>query len=233
MHYLNTNSLFQTVDQVSEALFFDREIDDKEKTGIVNFILDQQGKPGTYADTFAPTEKDLTHDLVLFTGEKIKTNAGRCHMIGEEASRILRLIGGGSDKVREALDKADDGLLSRINSVRNDLRYIPGTYCCKACTCSLWLNISSGGLKNDLPLLESGMNYLKIQRDGKGGWKGFPGNYLLYVLNEIEPDLVVNELKYAGNAIERKLKRKKSPESKYDVRRKKICERILHKININ
>jgi hypothetical protein len=233
MNFLDANSLFQTVDNVSEALFFDLEIGDNKKTEIADFILNQQGKPKTYADTFAPTEIDLKHDLVLFTGEKIKTNAGRCHMIGEESSRILRLIGGQSEKVQRALNKADLGLLTRINSGKNDPRYIHGTYCCKACTCSLWLNTSSGGLKNDISLLDSGLKYLKTHRDNKGSWKGFPSNYILYVLNEIETDLVLDELKYAGNAIERKLKRKISSESKYDLRRIEIYKRILDKINTN
>ena len=233
MNYLDTNSLFHTVDNVSEALFFNLKIDNNEKTEIVDFILNQQGKPKTYADTFAPTEIDLKQDLILFTGEKIKTNAGRCHMIGEESSRILRLIGGDSEKVQMALNKADLGLLSRINSGKNDPRYIHGTYCCKTCTSSLWLNISSGGLQHDISLLNSGLKYLKKLRDEKGGWIGFPNNYILYVLNEIETDLILDELKYAGNSIERKLKRKISSESKYDLRRKEIYERILNKINMN
>jgi len=233
MDYLDTNSLFRTVDNVSEALFFDFEIRDNEKTEIVDFILNQQGKPKTYADTFAPTEIDLKQDLILFTGEKIKTNAGRCHMIGEESSRILRLIDGESEKVQMALNKADLSLLSRINSGKNDPRYIHGTYCCKACTSSLWLNISSGGFKNDISLLDSGLKYLKNHRDDRGGWKGFPSNYILYVLNEIETDLILDELKYAGYAIERKLKRIISSKSKYDIRKKEIYIRILDKINKN
>lgn len=233
MKYLNTGSLFQTIDNVSEALFFGFGISDKEKAGIVDFILNQQGKPRTYANTFAPTKNDLKRDLVLFTGEKVKTNAGRSHMIGEEACRILRLIGGQNEKIQKALDKADQGLLARITSGKNDPRYIHGTYCCNTCTCSLWLNISSGGLQNDTTLLESGLGYLKNNRDGKGSWKKFPNNYILYVLNEIEPELVLDELRYAGNAIEKKLKRKNTPESTYDLRRKSIYEQILNKINMN
>ena len=233
MKYLNKNSLFQTVDNVSEALFFDLKIGDNEKNEIVDFILKQQGKPKTYADTFAPTEIDLKQDLILFTGEKITTNAGRCHMIGEESSRILRLIGGQSEKVQIALNKADLGLLTRIHSGKNDPRYIHGTYCCKACTSSLWLNISSGGLKNDVSILDSGLKYLKNHRDHNGGWKGFPSNYILYVLNEIEITMTLNELKYAGSAIEKKLKKKISSETKYNLRRKEIYKRILNKINMN
>jgi hypothetical protein len=92
MKYLDRNSLFNTVDNVSEALLFALEIDHNEKTEIADFIINQQGKPRTYANTFAPTETDLRQDLILFTGEKIKSGVGKCHMIGEEASRILRKL---------------------------------------------------------------------------------------------------------------------------------------------
>ena len=233
MKYLDPNSLFQTIDNVSEALFFDFEIGDHDKKEVVNFILSQQEKPQTYADTFAPTEYDLQHDLVLFTGEKIKTQAGRRHMIGEEACRIIRVIGMSNDQVNKALDRADQGLLSKISACKQDPGYISGTYCCKACSCSLWLNIGSGGLKNDVSMLESGLRYLKTNRDGHGNWKGFPPNYLLYVLNGINIDSALNELKYAGKAIERKLKRKGVAESKYELRRTHLYEQILNKINRN
>ena len=90
MKYLDKNSLFKTVDNVSEALLFKLGIDKNEKAEIADFIINQQGKPRSYANTFAPTEIDLKQDLILFTGEKIKSGVGKSHMIGEEASRVLR-----------------------------------------------------------------------------------------------------------------------------------------------
>ncbi len=233
MDYLDTSSLFKTVDQVSEALFFNLEISDNEKASIADFIVHQQGKPNAYANTFAPTEWDLNHDLRLFTGETIRTNAGRRHIIGEEASRILRLIGGQDEKVLTALNNADQGLLGRINSGKKDPRYIHGTYCCKTCSSALWLNVSAGGLQNDTSLLNSGLHYLYKLRDGMGSWKGFPSNYILYVLNEIAINEARIELKYASLAIEKKLNRKTNSETKYDLRKKEIYRRILHKINRN
>ncbi len=231
MSYLNTNSLFETVDNVSEALFFQKEITGDEKNGIIEFIIRQQDHPLAYYNTFAPTEQDMKGDLVLFTGEKIKTKAGRRHMIGEESSRILRLIGQEKEEVQKALKIADNGILSCIEMVRNHPKYIHGTYCCKACSTSLWLNLSSGGLRNDESMLTAGIRYLKHQRDRDGSWQGFPPNYILYVLNEIQNDLALDELKYAGPTVERRLKRLGSPESKFEVRKKAIYERILEKID--
>ena len=80
MKYLNSTSLFETIDKVSEALLFDLEIDYDEKLKIADFIATQQGKPNSYANTFAPTETDLLQDLILFTGERVKSRVGKCHI---------------------------------------------------------------------------------------------------------------------------------------------------------
>jgi hypothetical protein len=233
MKYLDTSSLFQTVDHVSEALLFGLEIEPNEKTAIADFIINQHGKAGTYADMFAPTEYDLKHDLILFTGEKIKSNVGKCHMIGEEASRILRQLDILTDKVKVALQQADAGLLYRINESKQMPGYEYGKYCCKKCSCALWLNLSSGGLNIDRDLLKAGMAYLKRKRDDKGAWISFPYFYTLYILNEIDIDIVMDEMQYAAKFMKRWYRNKKTDENKYALRRNYIYEQILKKVNSN
>ncbi len=234
MNYLDKESLFNTVDNVSEALLFNFEMNADEKKEIAEFIVNQHGKPRTYANTFAPTELDLTRDLILFTGERIKTNAGKCHMIGEEASRILRKLELQNDKISIALHQADTGLHKRIAESSKNPKYDQGihygTYCCKTCSCALWINLASGGLNNDIELLKGGLTYLKRHRDDKGKWIGFPYYYTLYVLNEIDTALVKDEMNYAAKTIEKKLKIKKL-ENKYELRRTYIYEQILDKVN--
>ncbi len=231
MTYLDKTSLFRTVDNVSEALLYELEIDKKEKVDIADFIINQQGKPRAYANTFAPTEVDLRQDLILFTGERITSEVGKCHMIGEEASRVLRKMDLQLDRVDEALERADNGLQIQINKVLQNSRYEYGMYCCKTCSCGLWMNLASGGLSNNTKMLMAGMDYLKRHRDNKGRWKGFPYYYTLYVLNEIGSDLGLDELKYAAYSIERRLKKKKTEGNKYDMRRNDICKKILNRIN--
>jgi hypothetical protein len=233
MEFLDKNSLFKTVDNVSEALLFDLRIDSDETIEIADFIVNQQGKPHAYANTFAPTETDLKNDLVLFTGEKITTGAGKCHMIGEEASRILRKFELQSDKIKLALHKADIGLKTRINEGLHNSRYDYGMYCCKSCSCALWLNLASGGLKNDSKLLNAGLACLKKHRDDEGRWNGFLYYYTLNVLNEVDKALVMDEMRYAAKSIERRIKKKKTNEGKYEMRRNYICEQILNKVNSN
>lgn len=233
MKYLNSNSLFRTVDNVSEALLFGFEIDSEEKKVIAEFIVSRQLKEA-YAGTFAPTAYDSMQDLILFTGERIKTRAGKYHTIGEEASRILRKLKLTEAESKAALENADRGMRNQIESLINDPKYPYqeyGMYCCRNCSCPLWLNLASGGLYSDMNMLNAGMQYLKRFRDGKGSWKGFPVNYVLYVLNEISEELTMDELKYAGPAIEKKLKKNRSGKSVYHQRRVYICEQLLDKIN--
>lgn len=233
MKYLDNNSLSKTIDNVSEAMLFGLEISENEKLEIADFIVDQHYRPDAYANTFAPTDRDLKQDLILFTGEKIKSRVGKCHIIGEEASRILRKLDLKIDKVQTALQQADDGLQNRINSYVQNERYEYGMYCCKTCSCSLWINMASGGLRSDTEFLVAGLDYLKQFRDSKRGWKGFPYFYTLFVLNEISPDLAMDEMIYISEAIENRLKKKRANDNKYNTRRDYICSRILDKVNRN
>ena len=235
MKLLDTNSLFQTVDNVSEALLFGEEISLYEKSDIAKFIISRQVDEA-YAGTFAPTEYDSKQDLVLLTGERIKSGAGRYHMIGEEASRILRKLYVQDDKVKAALANSDHGLKTQIEKLLNDPKYSYyeyGMYCCKTCSCALWLNLASGGLGNDKNMLQAGMEYLKGFRENNGKWKGFPVYYLLYVLNEIELQLAIDELNHCMPFVEKRLKRKKQDKTIHDFRRTYICKKIISKINLN
>lgn len=233
MNYLDSSSLFQTIDNVSEAMLFDLPVDYPEKVKIVNFIAGQQGKPNSYADTFAPTDTDLKRDLVLFTGEKIRSRVGKCHMIGEEACRIIRKLDVKSDHVNKALKRAEIGLQNQITTVLQNPRYEYGMYCCKSCSCALWLNLTSGGLNNNTRMLEAGMEYLRKYRDNKGRWTGFPYYYTLYVLNEAQTDMVKKELNYTAGTVEKRIKKGRKDENKYEMRRNYICEQILNKVNSN
>jgi len=226
---LDKNSLAGTIDNVSEAMLFGKAIGKKDKTAIAEFIADQHGKPYSYANMFSPTEEDMKRDLVLFTGEKIKSGAGKCHVIGEEASRIIRKLNIHSEKINKAVSEADEGLISRIDANRDHPRFIYGAYCCKSCSCAMWLNLSAGGLKNDTKMLKAGLKWLKLHRDGKGRWKGFPYYYTLYVLNEIDPEIAGDEIRYAVKSLEKRLKTAKNNNDKYEIRRNYICTSLIKK----
>ena len=230
MAYLDKTSLAKTIDNVSEALLFGFDISEHEKPEIADFIIKQHGAPYSYANTFAPTDEDLKRDLILFTGERIKSRAGKCHTLGEEASRILRKLKIEDQRIHIALRESDEGLQKRIDDHMTRQGGTFGAYCCKTCSCSLWLNLSAGGLNNNVQMELAGLNFLKQFRNDEGSWNGFPYYYTLYALNEIPSVLVLDELRFAASSIEKRLKRRISNENQYNLRRNFICESILKKI---
>jgi hypothetical protein len=231
MIYLDKTSLAKTIDNVSEALLFGFDINEREKLEIADFIIKQHGTPYSYANTFAPTDEDMKRDLILFTGEKIKSKAGKCHTLGEEASRILRKLKIEDQRIHIALRESDEGLQKRIDDhlTRQDGTF--GAYCCKTCSCSLWLNLSAGGLNNNIQMQLAGLNFLKLFRNDEGSWNGFPYYYTLYALNEISSVLAIDELRFAASSIGKRLKRRISNENQYTLRRNFICESILKKVS--
>jgi hypothetical protein len=229
MKYIDKTSLAKTIDNVSEALLFGFDIQEKEKSEIADFIIGQHEAAYSYARTFAPTNDDMKRDLVLFTGEKVKSRAGKCHTLGEEASRILRKLNIKDQRIQIALSESDEGLQERINDHLNRQGGTFGAYCCKTCSCSLWLNLSAGGLNNNIQMQIAGLNFLKLFRNDEGSWNGFPFYYTLYTLNEISTDLVIDELRFAAKSIEKRLKRSIFYEDKYSLRRNFISESILEK----
>ena len=231
MAYLDKTSLAKTIDNVSEALLFGLDIEENEKLEIAGFIAGQHGAPYTYANTFAPTDKDMTRNLILFTGERIKSRAGKCHTLGEEASRILRKLKIEDQRIQIALKESDEGLQKRINDHMTRQGGTFGAYCCKTCSCSLWLNLSAGGLNNNIQMQLAGLNFLKQFRNDEGSWNGFPYYYTLYVLNEIPSALAIDELQFAACSIEKRLKRRIYNENQYTLRRNCICESILKKVS--
>jgi hypothetical protein len=230
MKFIDEKSLANTINLVSEALMFGFKLSVSQKSEIADFIVQQKG-PEAYANTFEPTALDLKNDLVLFTGEKIRSRVGKCHMIGEEACRTLRKLNIKNAKIKAELNWADQSLKLYIEKVSKETKYPFGMYCCKTCSCALWLNLASGGLYQDNKLLKAGLGFLKKHRDNKGGWKGFPRYYVLYVLNETDKTIALDEMKYASAFIEKKLNSQKIKMGHYALRRNYICEQILKKVN--
>src|SRR6266542_5158782 len=102
------NSLGSALDSIAESLFFKREIPEAQRTAIATWIAQRQGLPGSYADMFAPTERDAT-GIRLFTGEVARSRVGVAHLLGEEACRVLSALKVHDANARAALDRAVEG----------------------------------------------------------------------------------------------------------------------------
>src|SRR5262249_13444878 len=88
---INRTSLSRTVDAINAALFDGRVLAASERAQAARWIAERQGLPGAYGGTFASFPAEGSNGIVLFTGERIGSASAR-HIVGEEASRVLRLL---------------------------------------------------------------------------------------------------------------------------------------------
>ena len=224
--YLNRYSLGSTLDSVSEALFFRRPIPKPQRMEVARWIAARQGLPGSYADMFAPTEKD-GFGIRLFTGEIIRTRARISHILGEESCRVLCLLGVKEKPVRDSLDRAVQGFNARITEVERRSQCSSGTYCCGTCSAAYWRNLANGLFPRAGEQLRLGLKELKRLRSGNGRWRRFPFYYTCLVLTEIGPELARDEMLYAAGYWRKNLKRFAIAENYLARRRAMVGQRLL------
>lgn len=127
MGMLNRRSLAKTVDNIHEAVFFRKDIPGEEKKAIADWIAERQGLKLSYAKMFAPTEYDMQRGIRVFTGERITSGAALRHVLGEETCRALLQLKPRGRDARDALDRAETGMLKRLNESK-DWFYKRGMY---------------------------------------------------------------------------------------------------------
>src|SRR5262245_1535087 len=125
---INRTSLSQTVDAINEVHFDGRALAASERGNVARWIAARQGLPGAYGGTFAGFPAERSKGIVLFTGERIASASAR-HILGEEASRVLRLLRVRDRSVSRALDAADEGLMRCLARFAGDPQHRnPGLY---------------------------------------------------------------------------------------------------------
>lgn len=224
MDIVNYDSLVATLDAVNGAFFYAQSLPERQREQAVKWIANRQGKPGSCASMFAPTEFDFTEGARLFTGETVQSRAGTSHILGEEACRALLLLEVPSLDVRDVLNRASLGMMSRLGATQDG----SGIYCCGKCTAALWRHLAVGGLEDSERRLTTGSRALKSHRDGNGKWRTFPFYYTLLVLSEIDLPLAVEEMRYASTVCQRYLRRS-SKDDRIAQRRRILAERVLRK----
>jgi len=227
MKIVNSNSLSETLDALTELFFYGRQWSKFQKEKVAKWIAGRQGIRGSYANMFGPTGRDFNKGIKLFTGEVVRSRAAIGHILGEEACRSLILLDVPDKCVKDAVRRAELGMM-RVLGPRKVRGYNVGMYCCGTCTVAFWRNLLVGGLGNAKQRLAAGMKALKHYRDGHGKWHRFPFYYTLLALNEIELPSAISEMRYAAKVCEEYLKR--APKHhKLDQRRKILIERVLAK----
>jgi len=220
-------SLSQTLDAVNELAFDERRPSPVERETIAHWIVSRQGLPGAYADTFAGFPGELETGILVFTGERI-TSASARHILGEESSRVLRLLDVVEPSIQAALERADAGLMNCLSRAALDPRNTnPGKYCCGKCSVGLWRNLLSGGLDRQEERLRKGVGgLLRQHRTGEAKWRVFPFWYTVLALVEIDLPEARNELKYVAPLLERTAMRT-MPSSLHGKRRHALARRAL------
>jgi len=216
MKVLSKRSLAATVDSVNDALFLGRAIPAGEKLRVARWLASRQRVKHSYAGLPAPTDADLK-GIKLFTGEPVTTGAGTCHILGEEALRIMLLLGAKDAAVREGIRRANISMIARIN------RPDAGGYCCGKCSVAYWRTLLAGGLDNQEARLANGLKSLKKYRDGKGRWGHYPFYYALLALSEMDSKEAIAEIRYAAPI----LGRMRGGDDVYALRRRQLAERVL------
>jgi hypothetical protein len=227
MATLNTESLGKTLDAVNDALFYGRPLTERNRKELAEWIAQRRGKPGSYAGMFAPTDEDLCHGARVYTGELVKSGAAVRHILGEEACRALILLDVRDSTVKEALEKANGGMLRRLRQTE-DSDKVHGMYCCGICSVAYWRNVMVAGLDRNEERLTAGMAALRARRTDDGRWRRFPFYYTLLALSEMNLGPALDEMRYTAPLLERYVK-KKVTDSRFSERRHIICERILAK----
>lgn len=231
MALLNRQSLCQTVDRVNGAYFWGESPGVTERDATAAWIASRIGQKGSYSGLPAPTARDFTEGIRLFTGETIRTRAGTAHILGEEACRALCLLAPRQKKIRDALGRAGEVMTkSMTHSLTIPRKHTwPGEYCCGRCSVSVWRHVLAGGLPgvNREKLFAAAVKAVHANRDGKGKWKRYPLFYTLSALVEIHTPASRAEMRYVAAKLEQYLKRKTDDRDKYTPRKRLLAERVL------
>ena len=226
---INKTSLSRTVDAINAANVEGRTLSATERRDAARWIAARQGLPGAYGGSFAGFPSERSKGIVLFTGERIAFASAR-HILGEEASRALRLLRVRDRSSTHALEAADEGLRRCLARAAEDPRkQNPGLYCCGTCSVGMWRNLLSGGLDRREERLQCGAMHLRSVRDGEQGWRTFPFWYTVLALSEMDGRDARAELTYAAPALERAAARPSSS-SVYTQRRQALATRALSKL---
>ena len=221
---LHTESLALTLWQLEKSRLNGSELPQDMVKEAMDWIIKRQKEPGRYGLGFAaPTEVDYKSSK-LPTGEKLHSRAGTAHLLGEESFWALCKWGGPE---MPGVKKGLIGMLGRAR--RFPASSDRGQYCCKTCSLALWRALAASGLEEGQPFLERGLSTMSISRDGKLGWVNFPFGYTVFSLASLDHPMADKELEYAAGRIERALRRLRTTQDPYGLRKlgyKAALERI-------
>jgi len=165
----------------------------------LQWVLTRQGLQRAYFNLFLPTDQDLSEGARLLTGERMLSDAGTRHVLGEEALRTVIVWGlGSSSAVAQALKGFNDLLEAGGKN---------GSWCCYTCTIAFLRTLTAVKPNKWDMIHEKGLSRIRKARRHDGRWHGFPFYYTLLTLSEMDTPSARAELRHASQVGERLLRR--------------------------
>jgi len=192
-------SLQETLWRLEEVRLGFRSKSSADVQEALEWVLTRQGLHRSYFNLFMPTNQDLSKGVRLLTGERMLSDAGTRHVLGEETLRAVIIWKlGSSSAVKRALKGFNDLLEAGAKS---------GRWCCYTCTTAFLRALAVAKPDKWEGILEKGLNRIKKARTADGRWHGFPFYYTLLTLSEMDTSYAQAELRHASKIAERLLKR--------------------------
>ncbi len=204
-------SLQETLWRLEEVRrgFVSKSVTDVQEA--LQWVLARQGLHGSYFNLFMPTIQDLSQGVRLLTGERMLSNAGTRHVLGEEALRTVIVW---KLKSSSAVKQALKGLNNLLEAGGKN-----GRWCCHTCTIAFLRTLAVTRPDKWDRILEKGLNRIRKARTTDGRWRGFPFYYTLLTFSELDTPSARAELRHASKIAKRLLKRYRSDDRTSRFRR--------------
>lgn len=225
MRLLNRTSLYKTVDNVNEALFYGIKITKTDAEIITDWISSRYDTEYSYNHSYGLTGKDMNSPVYTFTGERLLSASMR-HIMAEEAARVVLQLSKITRLKPNTLKKTDKWFYKMLKASEEAGKQM-GTFCCGSCTIGLWRYLNAGGLPKYQKYISDGIRSLHSNRDETGKWGRFPFYYTLLALSEIDDPSALKEINYAQPACERALKRM-NKKNNFSWRKRDLLLKIMN-----
>ena len=191
-------SLAGTVDRVNDRLFRGGGIEEGEAGRVVDALLARRVRDGSRAGLFEPSSKDTLQPVRLFTGERVHTKLALRHVLSLEAGRILHLLGGDREDVRESVDQL---LTMSWRTCFGKDHCIIGE--CAYSSIAFLRLLAALDRSENAEWIEDHVELIRHHRDRTGRWDRFPFHYTALALVEANTLSAHRELDYADQALRR------------------------------
>jgi hypothetical protein len=220
MIIIHPANLSATLDATADAFFNQRPISPEIRQEIASLIISRQCQSGKDNLAFLPFAAESENPLRLYTGEELKTDFARSHILLIESTRILTLLELDNHAVAQSIQAA----------TKHMARMCYSRFCtkgeCKVLTIEYMRLLALDRTSETEEQISNHLARLSAERDGKGRWGGFPFYFTLLMLLDFYHPQAIQELQYSAPEC-RKIQSQNWPSNPFSTRRQAILEKVL------